>query len=76
MKQEDIWDIQAAHNYDTPGTGMFSPEVLDPTVTCLAELWDGGGVLEFAIGIGRVAVALVHRGVSVSGIELFQPMID
>lgn len=76
MKQQDIWDIQAAQNYDTPGTGMFSPEILDPTITRLAELADGGRVLEFAIGTGRVAIPLVQRGVSVTGIELSQPMID
>ncbi|MDR1468444.1 MAG: class I SAM-dependent methyltransferase [Spirochaetaceae bacterium] len=76
MKQEDIWDIVAAQNYDTPGTGMFAPEVIDPTVNRLAELAAGGRVLEFAIGTGRVAIPLVQRGVSVTGIERSQPMID
>jgi SAM-dependent methyltransferase len=77
MQQErDIWDSNAARSYDTPGTGMFSPEVLDPTVRRLAELAAGGRVLEFAIGTGRVAVPLVQLGVSVTGIELSRPMID
>jgi SAM-dependent methyltransferase len=76
MKQEDIWDIATAQNYDTPGTDMFAPEVIDPTVTCLEKLAAGGRVLEFAIGTGRVAIPLVQRGVSVTGIELSQPMID
>jgi SAM-dependent methyltransferase len=76
MKQEDVWDVNAARSYDTPGRGMFSPEVLDPTVSRLTELAAGGRVLEFAIGTGRVAVPLVERGVTVTGIELSRPMID
>jgi SAM-dependent methyltransferase len=76
MKQEDIWDVNAAQSYDTPGRGMFSPEVLEPTVSRLVELAAGGPALEFAIGTGRVAVPLVKRGVPVTGIELSRPMID
>ena len=33
MRQEDIWDQEAAQAYDTPGTGMFAPDVLGPAVT-------------------------------------------
>ncbi len=76
MRQRDIWDVQAARSYDTPGTGMFAPEVLGPTVDRLAELACGGRALEFAIGTGRVAVPLAERGVPVSGVELSQPMLD
>ena len=77
MRQEEIWDAEAAQSYDTPGTGMFDPAVLDATVDRLAELAGGGGrALEFAIGTGRVAVPLSERGVSVTGIELSRPMID
>ena len=36
MHQEEIWDVDAAKRYDTPGTGMFAPEVLGPTVDRLA----------------------------------------
>lgn len=35
----------AAARYDTPGTGMFSPEVLGPTVDRLTHLAEGGRVL-------------------------------
>lgn len=42
----------------------------------LAALADGGPVLEFAIGTGRVAVPLAQRGVPVTGIELSRPMIE
>ncbi len=71
-----IWDEEAARSYDTPGTGMFSPEILGPTVERLRALADGGRALEMAIGTGRVAVPLAEAGVSVAGIELCQPMID
>jgi len=73
---EEIWDLDAAQRYDTPGSGMFAAEVLGPTVDRLAELAGGGRVLELAVGTGRVAVPLAGRGISVSGIELSQPMID
>lgn len=76
MRQEEIWDAEAAGHYDTPGTGMFAPEVLGPTVDRLVELAGGGAALEFAIGTGRVAVPLAERGVPVTGIELSRPMLD
>ncbi|UCM88553.1 class I SAM-dependent methyltransferase [Streptomyces marincola] len=76
MRQDEIWDAEAAANYDTPGTGMFAPEVLGPTVDRLAELAAGGRALEFAIGTGRVAVPLARRGVPVTGVELSGPMIE
>jgi SAM-dependent methyltransferase len=73
---DDIWDAPTAQRYDTPGTGMFAPEVLRPAVDRLVELADGGRVLEFAIGTGRVAVPLAERGISVTGIELSRPMVE
>ncbi|GIH91282.1 class I SAM-dependent methyltransferase [Planobispora siamensis] len=76
MRQDEIWDAETARRYDTPGTGMFAPEVLGPAVDRLAELADGGRALEFAIGTGRVAVPLAERGVPVTGIELSRPMVD
>src|SRR3954452_8576994 len=76
MRQEDIWDQQAAREYDTPGTGMFAADVVGPTVGRLVELADGGSALEFAIGTGRVAIPLAQRGVPVTGIELSRPMIE
>ncbi|HEY6740674.1 MAG TPA: class I SAM-dependent methyltransferase [Actinopolymorphaceae bacterium] len=76
MRQEEIWDTEAARRYDTPGTGMFAPEVLGPTVDLLAGLAGDGRALEFAIGTGRVAVPLAERGVPVTGIELSRPMVE
>ena len=76
MNPEDVWDLGAAQRYDTPGVGMFAPDVIGPTVDRLVELAGGGRALELAIGTGRVAVPLAERGVPVTGIELSQPMID
>jgi SAM-dependent methyltransferase len=73
---EEIWTAEVAQRYDTPGAGMFAPEVLEPTVDRLAALAGGGPALEFAIGTGRVAVPLRERGVPVTGIELSRPMLD
>src|SRR3954452_18760695 len=75
MQQQDIWDAHTAQRYDTPGSGMFAPAVLGPTVDRLVDLAEGGRALEFAIGTGRVAVPLAARGVPVAGIELSRPMI-
>jgi SAM-dependent methyltransferase len=76
VRYEDIWDDEVAQGYDTPGEGMFAPEVLGPAVDRLVELAAGGRALEFAVGTGRVAVPLAQRGVAVAGIELSRPMID
>lgn len=76
MRHEDIWDVEAAKTYDTPGTGMFAPDVVGPAVERLAELAEGGRALELAIGTGRVAVPLSERGIAVSGIEMSPPMVE
>jgi SAM-dependent methyltransferase len=73
---DQLWDEATAARYDTPGTGMFAPDVLGPTVDRLAALADGGRALELAIGTGRVAVPLAVRGVPVTGIELSPAMIE
>ncbi len=75
MRQDGIWSADVARRYDTPGAGMFAPEVLGPTVDRLADLAGDGPALEFAIGTGRVAVPLAERGVPVTGIELSPAMI-
>lgn len=75
INQQQLWDADVAARYDTPGEGMFAPEVLEPTVAVLAELAGGGRALELAIGTGRVAVPLAAAGVPVTGIELSHAMI-
>jgi len=75
MGNENIWDEETAKSYDTPGTGMFAPEVLGPTVDRLSELAGEGPALEFAIGTGRVALPLRQRGIPVAGIEFSPAMV-
>lgn len=75
INQQQLWDEEAAGQYDTPGEGMFSSEVLGPTVEVLSELAGNGPAVEFAIGTGRVAIPLSEAGVPVSGIELSHAMI-
>lgn len=72
----EVWGADTAQRYDTPGTGMFAPEVLDPAVDRLAALAGGGAALEFAVGTGRVAIPLAGRGVPVTGIELSPAMLS
>jgi hypothetical protein len=64
------WEREWAEAYDSIYVAGFQPSVLDPTVDLLANLALGGPALEFAIGTGRVALALSDRGVPVQGIEL------
>lgn len=71
-----LWDAETARRYDTPGVGMFAPELLRSTTDRLAALADGGRALELAIGTGRVAVPLAERGVPVVGVELSPHMVD
>ena len=76
MTSSDLWDEETAERYDEDSAFMFAPEVLDPAVHFLADLAGGSRALELAIGTGRVAIPLTERGISVSGIELSQPMAD
>ncbi|MGC4768002.1 class I SAM-dependent methyltransferase [Micromonospora sp. DT44] len=59
-----------AAGYDSPG----NPDPA-PAVDFLADLADGGPVLELAIGTGRVALPLAERGLSVHGIEASEEML-
>ena len=69
-----MWNEQVAQDYDASSAHMYAPEVLGPTVNFLAQRAGRGPALEFAIGTGRVALALRARGVPVAGIELSEPM--
>jgi SAM-dependent methyltransferase len=70
------WGAEIAAAYDQTSTGMFAADVLGPTVDFLASLAGTGRALEFAIGTGRVGLALHERGVDVSGIELSPHMAE
>jgi SAM-dependent methyltransferase len=76
VTSSDLWDEDTAERYDDVSAEMFAPQVLGPAVDFLARLAGAGPALEFAIGTGRVAIPLAARGISVSGIELSQPMVD
>lgn len=71
-----VWSQEAAEAYDESSASMFDPAVLDPTVELLADLAQGGPVLEFAAGTGRVALPLSSKGAPVSGIELSPHMVE
>ena len=74
MTSSEVWDRATAEAYDAGASHEYPPEVLGPTVDFLADLAGDGAALEFAIGTGRVGIALHERGVPVTGIELSEPM--
>jgi SAM-dependent methyltransferase len=53
-------------------------DVLDTeaTVAVLADLAEGGPILEMGIGTGRLALPLLARGLAVAGIEASQVMVE
>ncbi len=48
----------------------------EAAATFLAELAQGRGALEFAIGTGRIALPLAAKGIQVDGIELSPHMVE
>jgi SAM-dependent methyltransferase len=72
---DGYFDERQAAVYDDDEAGMFSREVIGPTVDVLTELAGDGPALEFAIGTGRVALPLAARGVPVHGLELSRSMV-
>ncbi len=71
----DHFDEPVAARYDDGLGDMGAPQVVERTVDRLVELADGGPVLEFAIGTGRVALPLAARGLEVHGLELSPAMV-
>jgi SAM-dependent methyltransferase len=69
------WGEDIAGVYDTVYADETSPAVLEPMVEELARLSEDGDALELAVGTGRVALALLARGVAVHGIELSPSMV-
>ncbi len=55
---EEYFGERVAASYDAHSGAMFDPAVVGPAVERLAELAEGGDVLEFAIGTGRIALTL------------------
>ena len=71
-----VWGPEMAEVYDKTYAAMFGPAVLGPMTGTLAELAGDGAALEFAVGTGRVALALSARGIPVHGLELSRPMAE
>jgi SAM-dependent methyltransferase len=70
------WGRDLAEVYDAVYAASSTPETVAPMVGVLADFAGAGPVLEFAVGTGRVALALSARGVRVHGIELSEPMAN
>jgi SAM-dependent methyltransferase len=70
------WDRELAQVYDDTYAAMFEPSALNPVIDLLADLANGGQVLEFAVGTGRVALPLAARGIPTHGLELSPHMAD
>jgi SAM-dependent methyltransferase len=70
----DHFDGWIAQGYDLD-TEMSRPEVVEPTVSFLAELAGEGPALELGIGTGRIGLPLHQRGVHVHGIDLSPAMV-
>jgi SAM-dependent methyltransferase len=73
---DGVFDADVAKGYDRDVQHMYAPEVLGPTVDFLEACAGGRRALEFAVGTGRVALALSERGVDVAGIEFSASMVD
>ncbi len=55
-----------AEDYDVIYDGVFDTEA---AVAVIADLAEGGSVLEFGVGTGRVALPLAAKGLEVTGID-------
>ncbi len=62
-----------AEDYDTIYAGAFDTQA---AVDRLAELADGGPVLELGVGTGRLALPLVDRGLAVHGVDGSEQMLQ
>jgi SAM-dependent methyltransferase len=71
----DYFDNRIAERYEAYWPELFRPEAIDPVVSFLADLAEGGAALELGVGTGRIALPLSRRGVRVHGIDLSPDMI-
>lgn len=67
-------DEAVAADYDT--ANPISDAELEPVLATLSSLADGGNVLEFAIGTGRIGLPLSQQGVRLQGVEFSAPMLE
>jgi SAM-dependent methyltransferase len=76
MREHDpgLYGARVADDYDDLMSKLGVDS--DAAVETLAALADGGPVLEFGIGTGRLALPLVRRGIAVSGIDGSEAMVQ
>ena len=74
MDDDGYFDERCAAIYDHDAAA-FDPDAIRPVVDVLAKLAEGGRVLEFGIGTGRIALPLTQRGLSVDGIDMSKAMV-
>jgi SAM-dependent methyltransferase len=67
-----MYDARWAEIYDEWHAGLMDDE---GAVVALSSLADGGPVLEFGVGTGRLAVPLAARGLAVSGVDNSEDML-
>jgi SAM-dependent methyltransferase len=67
-----LYGTRWADNYDEWHVGQMDD---DGAVAALATLADGGPVLEFGVGTGRLAVPLAERGLEVVGVDISTEML-
>lgn len=72
----ELWGPAVAAGYDDAHDPMNDPVVVARSVDLLAELADGGPVVEFAIGTGRIGLPLSGRGLEVGGLDNSAAMLD
>lgn len=51
-------------------------ELVADIVTCVQRLADGGSVLELGVGTGRIALPMAAAGVTITGMDASQSMLD
>jgi SAM-dependent methyltransferase len=67
-----LYGARWADNYDEFHKGLMDDE---GAVAALHDLAEGGPVLEFGVGTGRLAVPLAERGVEVVGVDVSPEML-
>lgn len=67
-----LYGARWADNYDEWHAGLMDD---DGAVAALAGLADGGPVLEFGAGTGRLAIPLAERGLDVVGVDISAEML-
>lgn len=71
----NYFDDWVAERYERLWPDAFDRAEVEPAVAFLADLADGGPVLELGIGTGRLALPLARLGLGVSGVELSPDMV-